>query len=54
MYIYIYIYIHMYVYILAAEKVEDSPIKSDLKFGLQTHFGSQSQSRGTIQLVPKL
>jgi len=28
---------------LAAEKIGDSPIKSDMKLGLHLHFGAQSQ-----------
>jgi len=39
--------------ILAADKIVDSPIKQDIKLGLQTHFGAKSQSKGIIQLVPK-
>ena len=35
------------------ENFGDSPIKLDMKLGPQTHFGAQSQSEGTIQLVPK-
>ena len=38
---------------LAAEKIGDSPIKSDMKLGPQMHLGAESQSEGTIQLVPK-
>jgi len=33
---------------LAAEKFGDSPIKSDMKLGPQTHLGAESQSYGTI------
>jgi len=40
--------------LLAAEKFGDSQIKSDLKLGPQTHLGAESQSEGTIQLVPIL
>ena len=29
---------------LAAEKIGDSPIKSDMKLGPQTHLGAESQS----------
>ena len=29
--------------VLAAEKIGDSPIKSDMKLGLQLHFGAESQ-----------
>jgi hypothetical protein len=45
--------IHAWEPILAAGKIGDSPIKSDIKFGSQTHLGAESQSKGTIQLVPK-
>jgi len=38
---------------LAAKKIGDSPIKLDMKLGPQTHTGAESQSQGTIQLVPK-
>ena len=38
---------------MAADKIGDSPVKSDLKFGRQTHLGAESQYEGTIQLVPK-
>ena len=30
--------------ILAPEKIGDSPIKSDMKLGPQTHLGAESQS----------
>jgi len=36
---------------LSDDKIGDSPIKSDLKLGQETHFGAKSQSEGTIQLV---
>ena len=39
--------------ILAARKIRDSPNKSNMKLGPQTHLGVESQSDGTIQLVPK-
>jgi len=39
--------------VLTAEKIGDSPIKSDMKLGPQTHVGAESQSNRTIQLVPK-
>ena len=35
---------------LAAGKTGDSPIRSDVKLGLQTHLGAESQSEGTLQL----
>jgi len=38
---------------LASEKIGDSPIKSDMKCGPHKHLGAESQSEGTIQLVPK-
>ena len=38
---------------LASEKIGDSPIKSEMKLGPQTHFGAKSQSERTIQLVPE-
>jgi len=38
---------------LAAKKIGDSPIKLDMKSGPQTHLGAESQSWGTIELVPK-
>jgi len=40
--------------VLAAEKSGDSPIKSDIKLGPQTHLGAESQSYGTIQFGPKI
>ena len=43
-----------YAHRLAAERIGDSPIKSDIKLGPQMHLGAESQSEGTIQLVPKL
>ena len=36
-----------------SEKFGDSPIKSDMKLGPQTHVGAESQCEGTIQFVPK-
>jgi len=39
--------------LLAAGKIGDSPIQSDVKLGPQKHLGAESQSEGTIQLVPK-
>jgi len=39
--------------IIAAKKIGDSPIKSDMKLGPQTHVSAESQSKRTIQLVPK-
>jgi len=36
-----------------ADNFGDSPIKSNMKLGPQTHIGAESQSEGTIQLVPK-
>jgi len=36
------------VIILAAKKIADSPVKSDVKMGPQTHLGAESQSEGTI------
>jgi len=38
---------------LEAGKIGDSLIKSDMKLGPQTHLSAESQSEGTIQLVPK-
>jgi len=38
---------------LAAEKIRDYPIKSDMRLGPQMHPGAESQSYGTVQLVPK-
>jgi len=37
----------------SAENFGDSPIKSDMKLGPQMHLGAESQSEGTIELVPK-
>ena len=39
--------------ILAVDIIGESPIKSDVKLGPQTHFGAKSQSEGTIELVPE-
>jgi len=38
--------------VLAAEKIGDSPIESDKKLGQQMHISAESQSEGTIELVP--
>jgi len=37
--------------LLAANKIGDSRIKSDMKQGQQSNFGAKSQSEGSIQLV---
>ena len=37
----------------AGEKIGDSPIKLDMKLGPRTNLGAESQSWGTIELVPK-
>jgi len=39
--------------LLTARKIGDSPIKSDIQLGIHTHLGAESQSEGTIRLVPK-
>jgi len=39
--------------VLAVDKIGESPIKSDMKLGPQTHFGAKSQSKGNTQLVPE-
>jgi len=36
---------------VAADKMWDSPIKSDMKLGSLMHLGAESQSEGTIQFV---
>jgi len=43
----------LFLQVLAAERFGDSPIKSDMKLEPQMHLGAESQSEGTIQLVPK-
>ena len=37
----------------STKKIGDSPMKSDIKLGPQTHLGAESQSEWTIQLVQK-
>jgi len=38
---------------VAAGKIGDFPIKSDVKLGPQTNLGADSYSEGTIKIVPK-
>jgi len=38
---------------VSQKKSEIFPFESDIKLGPQTHIGAESQSEGTIQLVPK-
>ena len=45
--------LHSWAANLAAGKIGDSPNKSDTKLGAQTQLGAESQSKWTIQLVPK-
>ena len=52
MYVYRYI-IFIFLRLLAAGKIGDSPIISDMNWTPQTHLGAEFQSERTIQLVPK-
>ena len=45
--------LELVIHILAAAKIGDSPINSDMILGQQMHLGAESQSERTIELVPK-